>query len=262
MLHAPVNGKCKTLTSSTSLLRLSATLKLYPDRSKINLTSETSKYQIENVAAQLFKKLRQQLGLVERNCQPRDDDDEELCGNFDEKSIPEIFAIKIRYITSEDCQVSFIVDRLQMLLKNGINVQFDKEVVSFNAIAFSPLEFSQYCENVRDKYNFSIILKIFYFDFQRFSRCPFVLLNVGHYENLMKQASETSQRRDINSLFNLTALDYRVTLEKENFSVEVCFESYSSVLQKANHGMCYFCMKTTLVVMTLLSIILNIVMTL
>ena len=259
MLHAPVNGKCKKLTSSTSLLRLSATLKLYPDRSKINLTSETSKYQIENVAAHFFKKLRQQLGLVERKCQPRD---EELCGNFDEKSIPEIFAIKIRYTTSEDCQVTFIVDRLQMLLKNGINVQFDKEVVSFNAIAFSPLEYSQYCENVRDKYNVRIYTYFLYFDFQRFSRCPFVLLNVGHYENLMKQASETSQRRDINSLFNLTALDCRVTLEKENFSVEVCFESYSSVLQKANHGMCYFCMKTTLVVMTLLSIILNIVMTL
>ena len=257
MLHVPVNGKCKKLTSSTSLLGLSATLKLYPELIKINLISETSEYQIENIAEKLFKKLRQQLGLVERKCQPRDED---LCGNFDEKSIPNIFAIKIRYTTSEDCQESFIVDRLQMLLKNGINVQFDKEVVSFTAIAFSPLEYSQYCGNVRDKYYVGKWSYLLYFDFQRFSRCPSVVLNVDHYKNLMKQASETSQRRDINSLFNLTALDCRVTLEKENFSVEVCFESYSSVLQKANHGMYYFCMKTMLVVATLLSILLNIVM--
>ena len=259
MLHAPVYGKCKKLTSSTSLLGLSATLKLYSDRSKINLALETSEYQFENIAAQLFMKLRQQLGLVERNCQlPQ----EELCGNFDKQLIPEMFAIKIRYTTSKDCQEDFIIDRLKLLLKNGINVQFDKKVVSFTTIAFSPFEYDQYCRYVRDQYQVGKETLLPYIDFQSFSSCPSVSLNVDHYKNLMKQARETSQRRDINSLFNLTALDTHVTHKKGKLSVEVCFESYSSVLQKANHGMSYFCMKTTLVVMTLLSFILNIFMTL
>ena len=255
MLYAPVYGTCKKLISSTRLLGLSATLKLYLERSMINLSSATSKFQIENIGETLFKKLRRKLGLIERKCQIRE---EGLCGTFDNKSIPELFAIRIRYTTSEYCQEDFIIDRIQWLLNNTIKVQFDKEFFSMSAVAFSPLEYFDYCTNARDHYNVGKLLLLEYIDFQRFSRCPSVLLNVDHYTNLMKKASETSQRREINSLFNLTTLGSNVTLGKENLTVHVCFESYSSVLWKANHGMSYFCMKTMLVVMSLLSSVFNI----
>ena len=93
-----------------------------------------------------------------------------------------------------------------------------------------------------------------YNDFQRFIGCPTVTLNASHYANLMKQASGASQKREINSLFNLTSLGSKVAPDNSTFSARVCFDAYSSVFGRANHGMCTVCMKKEVILVVLWTI--------
>ena len=239
MLHAPVYGKCEKLIESTILLALSAAFKLYPDQAKANLSSNTSKYRIENVASNLFPKLRRKLKLVEGKCQLGF---EHICGTFNGAFLPEMFAIEICYTTTEECQADIIIEGIQLFLQNGIKFKIENEPVTLTAVALSALEYKQCKLNkARDKKNVSYWLSrlLPVYDFQSFSRCPSVALNAYHYTNLMKQAHDDTQKRNINSLFNLTALGSNVAPNGTKVTIHVCYGSYSSVLQQKNHGMPY-----------------------
>ena len=255
MLHAPIYGKCEKLISSTSLLGISASFKLDSQRSESVLILETSEFRVENFAETLFKKLQRKLSLVKGNCDLRK---EALCGTFENKSIPGMFAIQIRYTTAKGCQEDLINDRILWLLNETINVQLEKKFVSFTATAISSMEYFRYCTSARDKYNVGTWLALKYIDFQSFIGCPSVLLNEGHYANLMGNASEASQREKINHIFNLTALGSNITSQNENFTTQVCFESYSSVLM-ANQRVSNACMnkETDMMVLTIIACLLS-----
>ena len=255
MLHAPIFEKCEKLISSTSLLGISASIKLDTQRSKSALILETSEFRVENFAETLFKKLQRKLSLVKGNCDLRK---EALCGTFENKSIPGMFAIQVRYTTAKGCQEDLINDRILWLLNETINVQLEKKFVSFTATAVSSLEYFRYCTSARDKYSVGTWLGLEYIDFQRLTGCPSVYLNEGHYANLMKKANEASQRERVNRLFNLTELGSIMAPEKENFTTQVCFESYSSVLM-ANHRVSNACMnkETGMMVLTMVACLLS-----
>ena len=237
MLQAPVYGKCEKLIESTILLALSAAFKLYPDQAKANLSSNTTKYRIENVAANLFPKLRRELKLVGDRCQLGF---EYICGTFNGSFLPEMFAIEMCYTTTDKCQAGIIIERIQLFLQNGIKIRIENELVTLTAVALSALEYKQYKLNKAVKQgSFRLKGLLPVYDFQIFSRCPSVALNANHYTNLMKQAHDDTQKRNINSLFNLTALGSNVAPNGNKVTVHVCYGSYSSVLRQKNHGMSY-----------------------
>ena len=252
MLHAPVYGKCEKIVSSTNLLGISSSLKLYPERGGVGLAAETSEFHVENFAITLFKKLQRKLGLVKGKCGLRE---EALCGTFGNNTIPEMFAVNIKYTTTEGCQKDFIIDRIKNLLNDTIKIQFVTTFVSVTAIAFTSVEYVNYCTSARDKYHIEKLSGFEYNDFQRFIGCPTVTLNASQYANLMKQASGASQKREINSLFNLTSLGSKVAPDNSTVSAHVCFDAYSSVFGRANLGMCTACMKKEVILVVFWTII-------
>ena len=252
MLNAPVYGNFKKIISSTNLLGISASLKLFPEQGGIGLAAETSEFHVENFAETFFKKLQRKLGLVKGKCGLRE---EALCGTFGNNTIPEMFAVNIKYTTTEDCQNDFIIDRIKDLVHDTIKMQFDKTFVSLTSIAFTSVEYVNYCTSARDKYHMEKLSGFEYNDFQRLIGCPTVTLNASHYANLMKQASGASQRREIHSLFNLTSLESNVAVDNSTFSARVCFDANYSVFGRANHGVCIACVTREVIFVVLSTII-------
>ena len=245
MLQTPVYGKCVKLTSSTRFLGVSALLLVYPVWSKTNLAFEESSYPFENLAKKLSIRVQRDLGLLKGKCKPceelirvtYDDNKADVDGN----PIPEMFSIYLTFYTTDGCQEDVIVERMYQLLGKEIKLQFGREYMTLIVSAASDQEYDYYLYKADDVLvvTFLICPTQQYTDFQQLSSCPSVSLNFTDYVNLMKSTEEMSRKRVINSLFNLTQMGGKVATNTENFTAQVCFESYLSVLPKKNQGVCF-----------------------
>ena len=227
--------------SSTRFLELRTRLLIYPKWTKTNLET---KYHIESVAEKIFPKIRRGLGLLKARCQICN---ERIYGVYDEKMVPEMFLTETSFYTTEQCQDDAIVERMESLLKNGIEMLFGQDHVILTVFAASPDEYdniynsdpvvytltSNFCDRRNEVY-----------DLRLFNTCPSVSLNQENYANLMQQAKYISQKRDINALFKFDSTGANSASITKNFTVQVCFESYRSVLSRKNNGGNDFPVKT------------------
>ena len=247
MLQAPVNGKCVKLVSSTRLLGLKAAFILYPVWRKTNFAFDKSSYHIKNIAEKLIPKVRRELGLVKGKCH--------VCyvsiyGLYDENKLPKMFSLRTNFHTSEECQENPIIDRMDLLLQKEIMVQYGQEYMTLTISAAPSDEDNNDFMEARDKYimtqNLCPTPELL--DLQQFSGCPSVSLKYETYANLMQQTNEMSQKREINSLFNITTMGSNIAPHVQNFSARVCLEAYLSILPNKNLGVSFPPIKIMLVV--------------
>ena len=249
MLQAPVHGKCVKLVTETRLLGLQVSFLLYPIWDHTTIAFDQSTYDISDYARTIIPKIRRELGLTNGKCQVCY---EAIYGIYDEDKFPEKFLVSTNFHTAEECQTDFIIDRMDLLLRNELKVQFGAEYVTFAVYSASSEEF----KNADDMYIMTSkpCPTYDFLDIQKFRVCPSVSLNYETYVNLMKQTSDQSQRQDINIVFDLKSQGSDVVPDKQNFTAQVCLESYLSILPTNSIGVAVVPVTLTLVAMNMIYI--------
>ena len=216
---------------------------MYPKRTKTKLAFDESKYNIESVAEKVIPKIRKGLGLQKGRCQLCY---ENMYGVYDENMVPEVFLTDTTFYTSEQCQEDLIVERMELLLKNEIKMMFGGDHMILTVAAASPDEYDTIYNNsavytMTDNY---CLIGGEAYDLRRFNACPSVSFNQENYSNLMQQARDVSEKRDINALFKFESTGANIASITKNFTVQICLESYMSVLSRKNDGGNDFPLKT------------------
>ena len=199
------------------------------------------------------------------------------------KRFAEWFSNFISFHTTESCQEDLIVEKLNRLLGSEIQLPIGNEYITL-MISTVNREEDRYYQDAQHRY---IIITNSYcqnvMDFRDISVCPSVQLNFTDYNALMRSTQKMSKRRLINSLFRQTAKEGDGTFNTENddttnmgkdasnmaedaantennvainidsFKVQVCLESYLSVLPKKNQGRTSSSAKVVLFVAIILS---------
>ena len=243
-----------SLISSTRFLNLRATFRLFPKWTKTDLPFDDSNYHIESVAEKLIPKIRRKLGLQDGRCKPCE---ETIYGIYNEQNVPEMFSTDIRFYTSEHCQEDVISQRMNLLLQNQIKMMFGRDHVTLNVAADTPDEYDTNFINAPVRHYMTLKYcprgsKTL--DLNRFNGCPSVSLNQENYASLMQQAKDTSERRNINELFKFESNETKLFSITNNFTAQVCFESYLTVLPRENTGVAEISKTTPVLIIVLISI--------
>ena len=259
MLQAPVYGRCVKLTTMTMGLGVKAMLLFEPIWSKTSLQFEELSI-TEDLAKKLFTKVQRDLDLSERKCKPCIESVRAYDDNTKEEtegvSVLENFSIYLSYQTTKACQEAIIVERLSWLIGKELKLKFGQEHVTMNVSAVPQKEYDSYQYKAGGEamhlslhpcntYQFA--------DFQQFQSCPSVSLNITDYLRLVHMADGKPRKRYINSLFGLAQIGDKVACPSENFTAQVCYESYLSVVRIENHGVTLLSIKIVLVGMGLVS---------
>ena len=114
------------------------------------------------------------------------------------------FTQSLQFYTTEKCQESQIVERLNNLIGEEIKLPIGTENVTLTTTAATRDEYDKYTLVFEDglAISFSCPLKLQCIDFQLLSTCPSVPLNYTDYTALMRSTEQLSKKRLINSLFN------------------------------------------------------------
>ena len=246
-------GKCVSLISSTKFLHLRATFRLFPKWTKTNFSFDESNYHIESVAEKLIPKIRRKLGLQGGKCKPCE---ESIYGIYSEQNVPEMFSTDTQFYTSEHCQEDAIVERMKFL-QNEVKMMFGRDHVTLNVVEAMSDEYDKNFSNATAKHYMTLKycpLGSKPLDIHRINGCPSVLLNQETYVSLMRHARDTSERRNINALFKFESNRAKLVSITNNFTAQVCFESYLSVLPQENTGVAEFSKTTPVLIIVLISI--------
>ena len=114
------------------------------------------------------------------------------------------FTQSLQFYTTEKCQESQIVERLNDLIGEEIKLPIGTDNVTLTTTAATREEYDKYTLVFEDarSISFSCPLKLQCIDFQLLSTCPSVPLNYTDYTALMRSTEQLSKKRLINSLFN------------------------------------------------------------
>ena len=242
-----------SLISSTRFLNLRATFRLFPKWTKTDLPFNDSNYHIESVAEKLIPKIRRKLGLMDGQCKPCE---ESIYGIYNEQNVPEMFSTDTRFYTSEQCQEDVIVERMK-LLQNEVKMMFGRDHVTLNVVEAISDEYDYNFSNATAKHYMTLKYCPFGskpLDLNRFIGCPSVSLNQENYASLMRQARDTSERRNINELFKFESNETKLFSITNNFAAQVCFESYLTVLPRENTGVAEISKTAPVLIIVLISI--------
>ena len=244
------------------MLGVTAMFLFEPIWSKTNLVFEVWS-DSEILAKKLLVKVHRQLDLSTRNCRPcretvRVYDDNKM-EQADIEKIPEKFSMYLLFETTKECQEAIIVARMSRLIGRELKLKFGREHITMmvSAASYEAYDFYQYKAGGKEIFlTHSYPCRTFHYaDFQQLGRCPSVSLNITDYLHLMQMTNEASGERDINSLFGLTHIGDKIAGETENFTAQVCYKSYQSILKAKNHGITMLNIKVALVAMGLISTI-------
>ena len=189
--------------------------------------------------------------------------------------VPEWFSISLLFYTTKRCQENLIIVRINQLLGKEIKLPMGEEYMTLIISAATKEENDQYISYEGDMQVISAKCPMMYIftDFQKLSSCPSVSLNFTDYTTLMRSTTQMSKKRLIDSLFKQTekegktatntennvaantetAVEGNIATNTDNFKVEVCFETYLSVLPKKNHG--FSCGPMRIVLLVLLVVV-------
>ena len=232
---------------------------------KFDTIVKRSSFHFENVARNLSSIIHKTFG----RCKPCS---ETVYASYDNKMSAtneyqplEWFSMSFIFYTTERCQESLIVERLNQLLGKEINLPIGTEYMAMTISATTREEYDNYL--LIDDGDMQVIsskcpisLGGFLTDFHSLSRCPSVRLNYSDYTALMRSTEQMSKKRLINALFKqgngttnmgngtsntgngTTNMDNGTTnmvigtTNMDDFKVQACWETYLSVLPKKNHG--------------------------
>ena len=235
MKQAPVYGKCVPFISSTRYLSLRATFRLFPIWTKTSFASGKSEIDVETFGNKLFPKIRRGLGLSNGRCKVCV---ETIYGTYDEQEVLVMFATDTVFYTSEDCQEDAIVERMNGFITNEIKILIGQDVMALTVLPAPSDEFDAGFKSTtiwfRNLPNFCSRNRPL--DLRRLVGCPLVSLNQDQYATLINRAKDKTHKKAINALFKFEAMGSEKVSTVDNFTVEVCFESYRSVLPQKNTG--------------------------
>ena len=169
-----------------------------------NTRIKRSSFHFDNVARDLSRIIHQNF----ESCQPCT---ARVYASYDNKMTEtnenqflKWFTQSLQFYTTEKCQESQIVERLNNLIGEEIKLLIGTENVTLTTTAATREEYDKYTlvfEDARAISN-SCPLKLQCIDFQLLSTCPSVPLNYTDYTALMRSTEQLSKKRLINSLFN------------------------------------------------------------
>ena len=168
-----------------------------------------------------------------------------------------MFATNTMFYTSEDCQEDVITESLNTLIQNEIKVPLELNKITLTVEAISTNEYDAESRNASKTLT---ILPSFcrrgppLFDLFRFSECPSVTLNQEHYTSLMRQTKDAAQKVAVNDLFKFESMGSDLASTADNFAVQVCFESYRTVLHvpRKNNGIANFSRRSVVLFVALI----------
>ena len=238
LLHVPIYGKCVKLVSSTRLLGVSAMLLIHPVWNETNFRLKGTKKYKKNVAKFLTNGILHSLGLPRGKCK--------FCTNVimvnyvnngDPTSAVKDFPFFSLVKTNEECSEEKIVEQFYRLLGKEIQLQVGEENMTLTVSATSLEEFERHTYYAQTLFERTEDIKCAkqVYDFQLLRKCPSLSLNYDDYLRLMKASHGTHRKRDINSVFNLAGGD-RIAPPTENFTAQLCVESYLSIIPEKNEG--------------------------
>ena len=236
-----------------------------PVRVKFDTIVKRSNFHFENVARNLSSIIHQKFG----RCKPCSAAvyafyDNKMSATNENQPL-EWFSMSFKFYTTERCQDSLIVKRLNQLLGKEIKLPIGTEYMTMTISAATLEEYGNYVRiDGGDMQVISSTCPIsrggFRTDFHALSRCPSVPLNYTDFTALMRSTQQMSKKRVINTLFKqgngttntgngttnmgngttstgngATNKDIGTTY-MDDFKVQACWETYISVLPKKNHG--------------------------
>ena len=220
------------------MLGVSAMLLIHPVRNETTFRFEGTKKYKKNVAKSLSNGILRSLGLPRGKCK--------FCtnaimvnyeNNGDTTAIVKEFPFFSLVKTNEECSEDTIVEQFHRLLGKEIQLRVGEVNMTLTVSATSLEEFGRHTDYARSLFETTEDKKCVkqVYDFQLFRKCPSLSLNYDDYLRLMKASHGTHQKRDINSVFNLAG-DDRIAPRTENFTAQICMESYLSILPEKNQG--------------------------
>ena len=283
LLQTPIHGQCVPVLSGTRQLGVRVILAFTPKWVKTNNASQAYDFNFDSAARNLSKIVGKGLG----RCRPCE---HVVFAKYSNKTaavngnmLPERFSMSLAFYTSEECQESLIVQRINELLAKEIKLPIGSESMTLIISTVPKEKYTQYTQLDQDMLLLTSVcpMRIIFASFDHLSRCPFVSLNFTDYNNLMKSTKQMSKKRLINAMFKQTANEGNVATnmgndatnmgndatnmgnvatstghdttnmgndatnrEDNNFTnvtknakVQVCVETYLSVLPKKNQGM-------------------------
>ena len=277
LLQTPVHGQCEPVLSGTRQLGVLAVLAFTPKWVKTNNASQAYDFNFDSAARNLSKIVGKGFG----RCKPCE---HVVFAKYPNKTaavngnmLPERFSMSLFFYTSEKCQESLIIERINELHEKEIKLPIGSESMTLIISTVPKEKYTQYTQLDQDMLwstaGCPMRMKVFA-KFDDLSRCPSVSLNLTDYTNLMKSTTPMSKKRLINVIFKQTAnegnvatnmgndatnMDHDTTnREDNNFTnvtkntkVQVCVETYLSVLPKKNQGMSSSPVKLVLFVMVI-----------
>ena len=166
-----------------------------------------------------------------------------------------MFATSTMFYTSEDCQEDVITESLNTVIQNELKIPLGQNKITLTVEAISTNEYDAEFRN-----DSKTMLPSFcrrgpqFFDLFRFSECPSVTLNQDHYISLMRQTKDAAQKAAVNALFKFESIGSDLASTADNFAVQVCFESYRTVLHvpRKNNGIANFSKRSVVLFVALI----------